>query len=418
MTPIQVVGVGLDGREGLSPKLLQLIDQAAVLVGSPRHLSYFPDGLAETWVLGDLKATLDRLRRWLDAAKPGTAVVLASGDPLFFGLGRLLLDYLPAESLTFHPHLSAVQMAFSRLKLPWQGATLISVHGRSTEELTTALRRGDALIAVLTDPTHNPAVLGQLILTLGLPYSYRLTICENLGDDTETIHYLTPETTAGKSFAALNVVVLQRQREVGLDTANLPLIGLPDRAFATFSDRPGLITKRDIRIQILADLDPRPGQIIWDVGAGTGSVSVEINRLCPTAQVYAIEKTAAGHGLIQQNQRRLGTSNLHPIYGAAPEDLATLPDPDRIFIGGSGGHLAEILDRCAQRLQPQGRIVLALATLEHTSTALTWASGTADDRPAWPVELRQVQVQQGVQVGPLTRWQPLTPITIITLNRP
>ncbi|MBD2112206.1 MULTISPECIES: precorrin-6y C5,15-methyltransferase (decarboxylating) subunit CbiE [Cyanophyceae] len=418
MTPIQVVGIGLDGREGLSPKLLQIIDQAVVLVGSPRHLSYFPDATAETWVLGDLKATLDRLRQWLDTTKPGTAVVLASGDPLFFGLGRLLLDHLPAENLTFHPHLSAVQLAFSRLKLPWQGATLISAHGRSTEELTTALRRGDTLIAVLTDPTHNPAALGQLILTLGLPYSYRLTICENLGDDTETIYHLTPETTMGKTFAALNVVVLQRQHEAGLDAENLPLIGLPDRAFATFSDRPGLITKRDIRIQILADLDPRPGQTIWDVGAGTGSVSVEINRLCPTAQVYAIEKTAAGYGLIQQNQRRLGNTNLHPIYGAAPEALEALPDPDRIFIGGSGGHLAEILDRCAQRLRPQGRIVLALATIEHTSTALAWASGTADGRSAWPVELRQIQVQQGVQVGALTRWQPLTPITIITLNYP
>lgn len=417
MTPIQVVGIGLDGREGLSPKLLQLIDQAAVLVGSPRHLSYFPDGLAETWVLGDLKVTLDRLRQWLDAAQPGIAVVLASGDPLFFGLGRLLLDHLPAESLTFHPHLSAVQLAFSRLKLPWQGATLISAHGRSTEELTTALRRGDVLIAVLTDPTHNPAALGQLILTLGLPDSYRLTVCENLGDDTETIHHLTPETTAGKTFAALNVVVLQRHHAAGLDTENLPLIGLPDRAFATFSDRPGLITKRDIRIQILADLAPKPGQIIWDVGAGTGSVSVEINRLCPTAQVYAIEKTAAGHGLIQQNQRRLSNANLHPIYGAAPEALSNLPDPDRIFIGGSGGHLTDILDLAAQRLRPQGRIVLALATLEHTSTVLTWASETTDRRAAWSVELRQIQVQQGVHVGSLTRWQPLTPITVITLNR-
>ncbi|PZV06714.1 MAG: cobalamin biosynthesis bifunctional protein CbiET [Leptolyngbya sp.] len=418
MTPIQVVGIGLDGREGLSPRLLQLIDQAAVLVGSPRHLSYFPDAVAETWVLGDLKATLDRLRRWLAAAKPDIAVVLTSGDPLFFGLGRLLLDHLPAESLTFYPHLSAVQLAFSRLKLPWQGATLISAHGRSTEELTAALRRGDGLIAVLTDSTHNPAVLGQLILTLGLPYSYRLTVCENLGDDTETIHRLTPETTAGKTFAALNVVVLERQRETGLDPANLPLIGLPDRAFATFSDRPGLITKRDVRIQILADLDPRPGQTVWDVGAGTGSVSVEINRLCPTAQVYAIEKTAAGHGLIQQNQRRLGNANLHPIYRAAPEALAALPDPDRIFIGGSGGHLAKILEQCAQRLRPQGRIVLALATLEHTSTVLAWARGTEEGQFSWQIDLRQIQVQQGVQVGPLTRWQPLTPITVITLNRP
>ncbi|MFQ4136781.1 precorrin-6y C5,15-methyltransferase (decarboxylating) subunit CbiE [Nodosilinea sp. PGN35] len=416
MTSVHVVGVGLDGRNGLPPRLLALIDQAAVLVGSPRQLSYFPGVAAEIWVLGDLKATLDRLRHWLDANPPGVAVVLTSGDPLFFGLGRLLLDTLPAESLTFHPHLSAVQLAFSRLKLPWQGATLISAHGRSPEALTAALRRGDALIAVLTDPTHTPAALGQLILTLELPYSYRLAICENLGDDAEAIHRLTPEMAAHKTFAALNVVVLQRQDEVFAKAEQLPLIGLPDRAFATFSDRPGLITKRDIRIQILADLDPRPEQVVWDIGAGTGSVSLEINRLCPTAQVYAIEKTAAGHSLIQQNQRRLGNSRLHPIYGAAPEALAPLPAPDRIFIGGSGGHLAEILDCCAQRLRPQGRIVLALATLEHTGTVLSWAREAAPT--PWSLELRQIQVQQGVQVGSLTRWQPLTPITLVTLADP
>ncbi|TVQ08012.1 MAG: precorrin-6y C5,15-methyltransferase (decarboxylating) subunit CbiE [Leptolyngbya sp. DLM2.Bin27] len=414
MTPIQVIGVGLKGREGLAPHLQALIDQATVLVGSPRHLGYFPEVAADPWPLGDLKVTLDRLQHWLQAQPSGIAVVLASGDPLFFGLGRLLLERLPAESLTFHPHLSAVQLAFSRLKLPWQGATLISAHGRSAEALTMALRRGDPLIAILTDSTHTPAALGQLVLTLGLPYRYRLGVCENLGDTAEKIHDLTPATVAGKTFATLNVVVLQRQDDDGFDLESLPLIGLPDCAFATFSDRPGLITKRDIRLQVLADLALAPGQTVWDIGAGTGSVSVEINRLCPTAQIYALEKTAVGHSLIEQNQRRLGNANLHPVYGSAPDALDPLPDPDRIFIGGSGGHLADILDRCAQRLRPQGRIVLALATLEHTGTVLTWAKA----RATWSIELRQIQVQHGVQVGPLTRWQPLTPITVITLMHP
>ncbi len=415
-TPIQVIGVGLDGRGGLASNLQTLIDRAAVLVGSPRHLSYFPETTAATWPLGDLKDTLEHLHQWLRSGVPGIAVVLTSGDPLFFGLGRLLLEHLPAEALTFHPHPSAVQLAFSRLKLPWQGATLVSAHGRSTEELIAALRRGDQLIAVLTDPTHTPAALGQLLLTLALPYRYRLGVCENLGGDAETIHDLTPETVLGKSFASLNVVVLQRHHGEFSALENLPVMGLPDHAFATFGDRPGLITKRDIRIQILADLDPRPDQIVWDIGAGTGSVSVEINRLCPTAQVYAIEKTAAGHGLIEQNQRRLGNANLHAIYGAAPDALAALPDPDRIFIGGSGGHLTGILDCCAQRLRPQGRMVLALATLEHTAMVLTWAKQPESSELTWQIELRQIQVQQGVQVGPLTRWQPLTPITVIALS--
>ncbi|WOD40523.1 precorrin-6y C5,15-methyltransferase (decarboxylating) subunit CbiE [Nodosilinea sp. E11] len=413
MTPIQVVGVGMDGRSGLAPRVQTLIDQAAVLVGSRRHLSYFADAIAETWSLDDLQTTLDRLRQRLAADHTGPIIVLASGDPLFFGLGRLLLEQLPAESLTFHPHLSSVQLAFSRLKLPWQGATLISVHGRSTDELMAALGRGDELIAVLTDPTHTPAALGQLILDLELPYRYQLKVCETLGGEDEQVRCISPEAAIAATFAPLNVVVLQRQAQDGPTLDPLPLIGLPDRAFATFRDRPGLITKRDIRIQILADLAPEPEQIVWDIGAGTGSVSIEINRLCPTAQVYAIEKTAAGHGLIQQNQHRLGNANLYPIYGSAPHILGDLPDPDRIFIGGSGGHLSEILDRCADRLSAKGRIVLALATLEHTGTVLAWV----DRSTAWQAQLRQIQVQHGVRVGSLTRWQPLTPITVITLSR-
>ncbi len=417
MTPIQVVGIGLDGREGLAPNLQTLVDQAAVLVGSPRHLSYFPQA-AETWPLDDLKATLDRLRQWLEMETdpPGVVVVLASGDPLFFGLGRLLLAHLPPESLTFYPHPSAVQLAFSRLKLPWQGATLISTHGRASDELRAALRRGDELIAVLTDAIHSPGALGQIVLDLELPCPYRLWVCENLGGPGEQIRNFSPQAAAQAAFASLNVVVLQRQPQQDFDPGNLPLIGLPDQVFATFPDRPGLITKRDIRLHILADLAPQPDHIVWDIGAGTGSVSVEINRLCPQAQVYAIEKTAAGHSLIQQNRHRLGNANLHPVYGTAPAAMAPLPDPDRIFIGGSGGHLTPILDLCARRLRPQGRIVLALATLEHTGAVLTWADGIARPSP-WRAQLRQIQVQHGVRVGVLTRWQPLTPITVITLTR-
>lgn len=416
MTPIHVIGVGLEGRSGLSPSLVRLIEQAEVVVGSPRHLSYFAVEKAEQWPLGNLKDTLDRLRQRLELGNPGTAVVLASGDPLFFGLGRLVLKYLPPESLTFHPHLSAVQLAFSRLKLPWHGATLISAHGRSSEELIGALRRGDDLIAVLTDPTHSPAALGQLVIDLELPHAYRLWVCENLGSEEERVDEFAPGAVVSETFASLNVVVLQRQEEL-IDPLTLPLIGLPDRAFATFSDRPGLMTKRDIRIQILADLDPRPDQVIWDIGAGTGSVSVELSRLCPSARVYGIEKTAAGHSLIQQNQRRLGSANLFPVYGSAPDALAALPDPDRIFIGGSGGHLSDILDLCARRLRPEGRIVLAIATLEHTGTVLSWADGCPNPASPWQVQLRQIQVQHGVRVGSLTRWQPLTPITLTTLKK-
>lgn len=442
MTPIQVIGVGLDGRAGLSKTTLELIEAAAVLVGSPRLLSYFSDTQAETWPLDDINAGLGRLRQWLSQEPAGTAVVLASGDPLFFGLGRLLLTQLPPQSLTFHPHPSAIQLAFSRLKLPWQQATLVSAHGRSTEHVISALRRGDELIAVLTDPTHTPAHLAKLLLGLDLPQPYRLQVCENLGGAAEAIHDLGPQEAIGQSFAALNVVVLRRQSaclsgplstDLSLD---LPLLGLPDAVFASFDDRPGLMTKRDIRLQVLGDLALQPQHTIWDIGAGTGSVSIEVNRLCPQAQVYAIEKTLAGFSLIEQNKQRLGNANLQAVHGSAPAALADLPAPHRVFIGGSGGELKQILEVCAQRLQPQGRIVLALATLEHIHTVLAWA-GPPSGQPAetslaidsdpppsppsagkWQAQLRQIQVHHAVPVGSLTRWQPLTPITIITLTQP
>ncbi|MGF1570119.1 MAG: precorrin-6y C5,15-methyltransferase (decarboxylating) subunit CbiE [Nodosilinea sp.] len=418
MTPIQVVGVGLDGKAGLSERTLALVEGAAVLLGNGRHLGYFPNVRGEIWPLEDLKVGLGRLRQWLDRGQPGIAVVLASGDPLFFGLGRLLLAQLPPESLTFHPHVSAIQLAFSRLKLPWQTATLVSAHGRSTEELAAALRRGDPLIAVLTDPTHTPARLGQLLLDLDLPQPYGLWVCENLGGAAEAIHSLSAKAAITRAFADLNVVVLQRQALAPEMAPSLPILGLPDAAFATFADRPGLITKREIRLQVLGDLALQPDNVVWDIGAGTGSVSVEINRLCPQAQIYAVEKTLAGVTLIEQNRQNLGNQNLYPIYGTAPEVLTELPAPDRVFIGGSGGELAAILEACAQRLQPQGRLVLALATLEHISAVLDWIDPQAKPGRAWQAQLRQIQVQQAVRVGPLTRWQPLTPITIITLTPP
>ncbi len=417
MTPIQVVGIGLEGRSGLSQSLLELIEQATILMGNSRHLSYFSDVTAELWPLDDLKLGLKRLQAWLASDPEGYAVVLASGDPLFFGLGRLLGESLPADRLTFHPHISSIQLAFSRLKLPWQTASVVSVHGRSAEALIAPLRRGDRLIAALTDSLNTPATLAALIVSLNLPHSYQMHICENLGGVEECIYSLSPEAAIPRFFASLNVVVLQRL-EAPTDTAQLPLFGLPDRAFAAFQDRPGMITKREIRLQILGDLALQPDQVVWDIGAGTGSVSIEVNRLCPTSQIYAVEKTAAGIQLIETNRHRLGSGNLQAVHGKAPNALEGLPDPHRVFIGGSGGQLPTILATCTQRLQPRGKIVLALATLEHLHRVMVWVEHQGATPSPWQAHYRQLQVQSAVRVGSLTRWQPLTPITIATLTRP
>ncbi len=425
MSPIHVVGIGLEGAAGLSPLVLQFVEQASLLIGSPRHLDYFPDHKAERIALGDLAAAIAHIRQRLSpplSPSPSSPliVVLTSGDPLFFGLGRLLLTELPAEWLTFHPHLSSVQLAFSQIKLPWQDARIISVHGRSLDELIQALQQGEDKIAVLTDANNTPAVIARLLQSLNLPSFYHFWICENLGGADERIRKITDLSAAESlTVAPLNVVVLHRSTDTSPlpNLEMLPLFGIPDQSFLSFSDRPGLMTKREIRILILGELALQPHQTVWDIGAGTGSVAIEIARLCPSSQVYAIEKTAVGAALIQKNCDRFQVNNILPIHGSAPQVLSSLPDPDRIFIGGSGGNLSHILEICSQRLKPAGHIVLALATLEHLTTVLTWLNTQQGDDSSYAHHLLQIHLARSVPVAALTRFSPLNPVTLVILEK-
>lgn len=418
MSPIHVIGVGLEGADGLSAVVQPILQRANLLVGSSRHLSYFPDLPGDRLVLGDLSQAMEQIRAYLPG---GPIVILTSGDPLFFGLGRLLLQEFSPELLTFHPHLSSVQLAFSRIKLPWQDARIISAHGRSPEELQRALQQGVEKIAVLTDGVTTPAAIARLLTALDLPVPYRLWVCENLGGESEGIQSFDhPSALEQQTFAALNVVILQRcpSDDHPLELDQLPLLGIPDSAFLSFQDRPGLMTKREVRVQILAELALQDGQTIWDVGAGTGSVTIEMARLCPRATIYAMEKTAIGHALIQQNCQRFQVSSVVALHGCAPAILEGLPAPDRVFIGGSGANLEAILTFTAAVLKPGGRILLALATLEHLGRVMQWLQqqNTADKTVSWQHHLLQVQLARSVPIANLTRYAPLNPVTLVSLT--
>jgi precorrin-6Y C5,15-methyltransferase (decarboxylating) len=401
---IHVVGIGLDGAVGPTDAVREIVSKATLLIGSDRHLSYFPTHPAKRLTLGDFTQAINLILTSVDEC----IVILVSGDPLFFGLGRLLLLKLPSENLTFHPHLCAVQLAFNSIKVPWQDACFVSVHGRSSDQLIQVLQQGKEKIAILTDGINTPKAIAQLYLALDLPTNYKFWVCENLGGDKEQVSCFWASELIERTFAPLNVVVLLRQETRDLDITQLPHFGISDRHYLGFSDRPGLMTKREIRVLVLGELALQSQQVVWDIGAGTGSVSIEIARLCPNCQVYAIEKTAVGYGLITENCRRFQVDNVEAILGAAPDSLINLPNPDRVFIGGSGGNLAQILNQC-DRISPQGVIVLALATVEHLTMALSWLS----DRQ-WNYGLLQVQLSRSVPVAHLTRFSPLNPITIIT----
>lgn len=414
---IAVVGIGLEGADSLALPIKKMVEQATVLGGSQRHLSYFPQHPGRKIDLTNLKTGIDEIA---DLVAENSIVILASGDPLFFGLGRLLLANFEREQIQFYPHLSSIQLGFSRLKIPWQDAHLISVHGRSNDQLIKLLKQGKEKIALLTDSNNHPGAIASLYLSLDLPLNYSFYICENLGDSQEKISCFTGEqleqlsNLESDSFASLNILILIREAQTdSLELDTLPIIGLPDSSFLSFADRPSLITKREIRLAILGELGLQPKQIVWDIGAGTGSVSIEIARLCPSSTIFAIEKTSMGSTLIAQNSQRFQLNNIQNINGKAPEILLDLPQPHRIFIGGSGGNLIDILNICQQKMLKQGILVMAFATLEHGYQALNWLNNNQ-----WQYHLLQLQIARSTAINHLTRFTPLNPVTIIKSFKP
>ncbi len=416
MSQVEIIGIGLDGISGLNAQTLDLINRAQFLIGSSRHLSYFASHSGHKITLGNLQQGIEQIIDLISQEPNKSIVILASGDPLFFGLGRLLLSQIASEKLRFHPHVSSLQLAFSRVKIPWQDVKIISVHGRTPEALIKNLKQGAEKIAVLTDLEYNPPEIAKLCLDLDIPVQYDFYICENLGSKDEKITYFASENIEKLAclnsdiFSSLNILILVRSTtsESNLKLESLPKFGLPDSIFLNYSDRPGLITKKEIRIAILGQLELQSSQVVWDIGAGTGSVSIEIARICPESQIFAVEKTAIGYSLIKQNCQQFQVKNIQVLNGKAPEILSDLPNPDRIFIGGSGGNLESILELCSEKLLPEGLLVIALATMEHCYETLNWIKNHN-----WHYNLLQLQISRSTSIANLTRLSPLNPVTLI-----
>ena len=410
MTPehIVVIGLGAEGPATLSPDALAHIQRAGILAGGQRHLDLFPDWRGERILMSaDLDAFLARLK---DSYRRLKTVVLASGDPLYFGIGRILLQALPREDLVFLPHVSSVQLAFARLKETWNDARVVSVHGRPIENLVPALAANEGKIAVLTDAKNDPHAVARFVHDHGVLSEYHIWVCENLGARDERI----TRWSEAEVYSPLNVVVLfRKQTTVGGPSA--PLLGIPDHALSHRlasgrMDRRshGLITKREIRLMVLGYLELEAGQVFWDIGAGSGAVSIEAARLSPSLQVYAIDREPEALIHIKENVGRFRLGNVHALAGEAPDILAGLPAPDRIFIGGSGGRLLEILDAASRRMKPTGRLVLNCITLETFSIAWSWLS----ERNLHP-EATSVQLAHAEPLGNLHSFEADRPLFII-----
>jgi precorrin-6Y C5,15-methyltransferase (decarboxylating) len=403
MPQLAVVGIGEDGLAGLRSDARHALEEADVLVGGERHQRLLPQHPAQRVVFKRDAADLaEKVERLLDTGR--RVVVLASGDPAYFGIGPLLAERLGAQRVRIYPNVGAVQLAFARLGLAWQDAVVLSAHGRPLEPVVQAAL-SSCKVAILTDPEHTPAAIARALLDAGIEPGAETWCLERLGGPAERIQHGTLAGCATWTADPLNVLVIARNAASVRGRALS--IGLSEDAY---EHQRGQITKSDVRVLSLVRLAPRPRDIVWDVGAGSGSVSVEAAGLCaPSGAVYAVERRAEQQACIRANIRRHGATRVELVAGEAPDALANLPDPDAVFVGGSGGRLEPILETCLGRLRPGGRLVLNMATLEGVSAASMFLKGRA-----LPFELVQVSIAHGKSIGDGTRLAPLNPVFIIS----
>ena len=350
---VYVVGAGIEGQEGFSARALTLVRQARVLYGAPRLLDLFGDLDTDKIALSG-NDDLSQLVK----DQPGPIVVLTSGDPLFFSIGRNLLRNLPKERLEFVPNVSSVQSAFARIKEPWDDAVFVSAEQRTLADIGDRIIANDKA-AVLTDARHTPAAIAEELLRRGFD-GYTVYLCENLGAVEERIVKTSVQELPVMQAAELNVLIFIKRYD-NAAFANQPTLGIADHEFLTMKKQ---ITPEEARVVALAKLQLHHDMVLWDIGAGSGSISIEADYLMPHGRIFAVERNVEYIKFLRQNLNKFHPRNVRVVEGEAPVCLEGLPDPDRVFIGGSGGNLWELLEVVDERLPADGRVVLTAMTLD------------------------------------------------------
>jgi precorrin-6Y C5,15-methyltransferase (decarboxylating) len=417
--PCRIIGVLDNGVNGLTPQALGHLRRADVVIGGTRTLELFADQVAAGAKMRDLTGQLSRVPDWVvDAqAKGYRIVVLATGDPLCHGIAGFLQARLCIDACEVLPNVTTVQLACARLGLPWQDMKILSVHDRDAGEwrqgggpehglypILRAVERHDRL-AVFTSPDNAPDRIARMLVNEGLDEDLRLAVAERLLQESEcVIDDCSVAEAADRRFAEPNVLLLWRSAPRTRDT----LFGLPDACFRQRQPDKGLITKREVRAVSLARLQLCADSVVWDVGAGSGAIGLEAARLCPDGHVYAIEKNSDDVALAGQNRRCLGVHNYTLVHNKAPQGLDGWPDPDAVFIGGSGGELSELVPLCMHRLNRGGVLVMNFVTFENLASAIELLKETG---AAW--DATQVQLSRSQPILDLHRLVAENPVWIV-----
>ncbi|MGP4028656.1 precorrin-6y C5,15-methyltransferase (decarboxylating) subunit CbiE [Actinomadura sp. 3N407] len=394
---ITVVGIGADGWGGLPEASRAALRAADVLLGGRRQLDLVPEGEAErvAWPSPLLPALSGLIERY----EGRVVAVLASGDPMFYGIGSTLAEMLGPHRLRVLPHPSSVSLACARLGWPLERVDVHSLVGRPAETLNALVAPGRRLL-VLGAGRDAPLVVAELLAGRGFAPS-RMTVLCDLGAETETARRGVAGEWGRPAGSALNIVAVEC--EPGPDAVPLPRVaGLPDGVF----EHDGQITKSEIRAITVSRLGPLPGELLWDVGAGAGSVAIEWARAHRSCEAVAIERDAERAARIGRNARSLGVPGVRVVEGRAPDALDGLPAPDAVFVGG-GLTVPGLLERCLDALKPGGRLVAGAVTIESEVRV-------AEARRAHGGELVRIGVERAAPLGGFTGWRPAMPVTLWT----
>ena len=391
---LSIVGIGEDGVDGLSLIARDLVAHADIVFGGARHLA-----LAAPLIKGEAKPWPSPFARAVDevlAMRHRQVCVLASGDPFFYGIGSLLASQVPPVETLVVPAPSAFSLAAARLGWPLPETVLVSLHGRGLDRIRPHLHPGARILA-LTSDSEGPAALASLLTDSGFGPS-RLTVLESLGGARERMRAAAAARFDLTGIAELNTVAVEVEAEEGARViAFTP--GLPDALF----EHDGQITKREIRAVTLSSLAPRRGELLWDIGAGSGSVAIEWLLADPSMRAIAVETRSDRAARIGRNAAAFGVPGLQVIEGRAPEALSGLPQPDAVFIGG-GASESRVIEAAIRSLRPGGRLVVNAVTLE-TEAELVARHAAHDG------ELTRIAVSRAEPVGGKTGWRPALPVT-------
>ena len=391
---LSIVGVGEDGLDGLAPAARALIDGADVLVGGKRHLAMVADDDREklTWPRPPLTDLIPDLQKRSDRR----VCVMATGDPMHYGVGVTLARFIPADEMIIVPSPSAFALACARLGWSRAEVATLTLHGRPVALVESFLQPGARLL-ILSNGAETPGEIAELLVKRGYGES-RMTVLEHMGGAKERVLSGLAENWNTDDVASFNTLAVDCV--AGAGAVLLPRVpGLPDDAF----NHDGQITKREVRAATLAALAPAPGQLLWDVGAGCGSVAIEWMRAAPNNAAIAVERDEARARLIAENALALGTPRLEIVTGVAPAALAGLAAPDAVFIGG-GAASDGVIAACWDALSAGGRLVANAVTVEGEQALFQWREATGG-------ALSRIAVSRAEPVGAFSGWRALMPVT-------